>query len=97
MDRDMNITFKVYGRIRDITKSSDVSIAVSENCTLAEAINELIIKYPNLYDLLYHDSKVHSFYTILKNNSEEIDRNELANVDLNDGDLITLLPFIAGG
>ena len=69
----------------------------AEGQTVGQIFDGLIEKYPGLKDnLLGEDGGLHKFINVYKND-EDLRYLELLDTDLQDGDVISILPAVAGG
>ena len=95
----MRIVFRLFGQLRSVLENkTEVVVELdSEKITILEAIEKLVIKHPELNDLLFTGKKIHSFYNIMINN-RTIHHEELSTYFIeNKQTEISILPFVAGG
>lgn len=93
----MIIGIHCFGQIRTLTKERIIELDVAENSTIISVIDEFVKRFGDTMErLLYNEGKIRDFYTI------QIDKNHVKNEDfedynLQDGQTIAIIPFIAGG
>ena len=81
--------------LRQFTEQSD-SVEVSGG-TVGEALQDLTTRYPNIKKNLFNDQgKLRSFVNVYVND-EDIRYQKGATTPVKDGDVVSIVPAIAGG
>lgn len=81
----MQITFRLFANLRQITGTARCTIELSEGATLHQAVEHLVSRYP-----LLDGQQALWNYAVNQTHVEE-------NTALHDGDLVSIFPYIAGG
>ncbi len=93
----MKISIQCFGQLRTITKKRYVEIEVEEKTSILKAIEQFKNEYGKSVErLLYNDGKIREFYFIQLDNSN-IENNELDEIFVNNDQIISIIPFVAGG
>jgi MoaD family protein len=88
-------TLRIPTPLRPYTEGqSEVQVSVN---TVAEAINELLKRYPALRPHLYNDQEQLRSFVNLFVNDDDIRNLDGVQTPLKDGDRLMILPSIAGG
>jgi MoaD family protein len=88
-------TLRIPTPLRPYTEGqSEVQVSVN---TVAEAINELLKRYPALKPHLYNDQEQLRSFVNLFVNDDDIRNLDGVQTPLKDGDRLMILPSIAGG
>ena len=93
----MKVSIQCFGQLRSITKERYVEIDVDAQTSVLKALELFTEKYgEGIEKLLYREGKIRDFYFIQvdKNN---VENHELNNILVQDGQIISIIPFIAGG
>ena len=90
----MTITMHVPTILRSLTKNNK-TIATSGYSVL-DAIEQVEQQYPGIKERLIFENEVHRFMNIYVNDNDIRFSDNLA-TPLKDGDIITILPAVAGG
>jgi MoaD family protein len=88
------ITIKVPALWKPITQASHVEV---QACTVADALQELIKRYPHLGSQLFTEEKEVSDAIHLFVNNEHIRFHGGLDAPLHDGDEVYIVPMISGG
>ena len=92
----MKITVKVFATLRDVM-DKEVELELVENTTISGLLEVLSGRYAGLRDELFDASgALKKYVNILKNGRNVYFLKDLQTV-LEDGDIITLFPPVAGG
>ena len=96
----MNIKVKLTSTIKDLAGYGEVTIRCTGKVTVAELLDilvkqfgEKIIGKSNEYQWLHHGAD----YIVIAINDVVVDSEKLNQIEIDDGDILTLLPAISGG
>jgi molybdopterin converting factor small subunit len=93
----MIINIHCFGQVRTLTKERVVEINVRDNAPIPYVLDEFVKKYgETLERLLYNEGKLRDFYTIQVDKTH-VKKENFEDYDLQDGQTIAIIPFIAGG
>lgn len=94
---NMKISIQCFGQLRTITKERYVELEVEEKTSIFKAIEQLKNKYGKSVErLLYNDGQIREFFFIQVDNSN-IEHDELDEIFVEEGQIISIIPFVAGG
>ncbi len=92
----MKVTIKSFARFREIL-GSETTEEVVEGTTLAALLEEIGRKNPKIHTAIYQEDGALRGYVILMKNRKRVNREEIAEITLSEGDEIALYPPVAGG
>ena len=93
----MIIYVHCFGQIRTLTKERMVEMTLINQTSIPAALDEFVKMYGDaLEELLYNEGKLRGFYSIQVDKEHVKDEN-LEDYNLQDGQTIAIIPFIAGG
>ncbi|MHA1552506.1 MAG: MoaD/ThiS family protein [Candidatus Heimdallarchaeaceae archaeon] len=93
----MIVNIHCFGQIRTLTKERMVEMNIRDNVTISYVLDEFVKKYGETMEkLLYNEEKIRDFYTI-QIDMKLVKNEELEDFNLQDGQTIAIIPFIAGG
>ncbi|MCG3223584.1 MAG: MoaD/ThiS family protein [Candidatus Heimdallarchaeota archaeon] len=93
----MIVNIHCFGQVRTLTKERVVEMNVRDNATIPHVLDEFVKKYGETLDrLLYNEGKIRDFYTI-QVDKKHVKNEDFEDYDLQDGQTIAIIPFIAGG
>ena len=93
----MKIRFECFGRVRSIVGNKVIILELENTTTVEEAIRMFAKKFgPELEGLLFNNGRFASFFSV-QIDSKPLDSSKLSEITLNDGQTISLVPFVAGG
>ena len=92
----MTITIEFNGQLRQLTQATSIERALNDGATVADALKTLRDEYDDTFrSILYDDTGEVSTTTLILLKDEPVTRDPWP--VLSDGDVITILPPIAGG
>jgi len=96
----MNVKVLLTSTIRELAGCSEVNVKCFNRTTVAEILEILVKKFgekivgkSNEYQWLHHGAD----YIIIAVNDVVVDSEKLDQIEIENGDIITLLPTISGG
>jgi molybdopterin converting factor small subunit len=93
----MKVSIQCFGQLRTITKDRYIEVEITENTTILKALELFTKKFgESIENLLYRDGKVRDFYFI-QLDKRNVENTELGNIIVEDDQVISIIPFIAGG
>jgi molybdopterin synthase sulfur carrier subunit len=92
----MKVTVKSFARFREIL-GSEITEEVSEGTTFVALLDQISVRFPKIRTALYQEDGSLRGYVILMKNRKRVNREEIAEITLADGDEIALYPPVAGG
>ncbi|MDO9539944.1 MAG: ubiquitin-like small modifier protein 1 [Methanocalculus sp.] len=92
----MKITIKAFARFREIF-GSEKTEEMAEGSTLAALLDNITTGNQTARRALFEDNGALRGYVILMKNRKRVNREEIAEIILADGDEIALYPPVAGG
>jgi len=96
----MKIRFRLFANFREAAKQKDVEIAVSDatdgGATISDAIKALLARYPAMETMLYQDGHLKQYVNVLLN-GQTVKGDQIASVNVKEGDEIALFPPVSGG
>jgi len=94
----IRIEVRFYAYFREITGKYSESIILEEGSTINDALKLIIDKYGDHMRrfILNDEGQIRNNITIAIN-AQKIDRAHLGDYTLNDGDVLVIIPPIAGG
>ncbi|MCK4895863.1 MAG: MoaD/ThiS family protein [Candidatus Heimdallarchaeota archaeon] len=93
----MIVNIHCFGQIRTLTKEKIVEMNIRDNATIPYVLDEFVKKYGETMEkLLYNEGKIRDFYTI-QVDKKHVKNEEFEDYNLQDGETIAIIPFIAGG
>jgi len=93
------ITIRLFAALRDAVGGRTAVLPLMECTTVRHAIETLTSRHAKLVSLLYKDQEadeLNDFYHILVN-GKAIERQGGLDMELRDGDVISILPPVGGG
>ncbi|WP_455463293.1 ubiquitin-like small modifier protein 1 [Candidatus Hodarchaeum mangrovi] len=95
--RRIQVKARFFGQFKYITKKREILISLTLNTTVNLLLNALIDQFPELNQQLFDDQlNLHSWIIILIN-GHNINIYDGLNTSLNNGDIISIFPPVAGG
>ena len=93
----MNVSIQCFGQLRTITKERYVKLKVEENSSILHVITCFKDKFGDKVErLLFNDGKLREFYFIQIDNTN-IDIDKLDEIIVSNDQIISIIPFVAGG
>lgn len=92
----MKITIKAFARFREIF-GPEKTEEIAEGSTLAALLDSITAGNQTARTALFEDNGLLRGYVILMKNRKRVNREEIAEIILADGDEIALYPPVAGG
>jgi molybdopterin synthase sulfur carrier subunit len=91
----MSVKVRIPTPLRPVTKNQEEVEAAG--ATLRAALDDLEAKYPGLKDRLLDDKGKLRRYINVFHNDEDVRFGKALDTELRDGDLLAIVPAIAGG
>lgn len=92
----MTITIEFHGQLRQLTQATSIHRDVTEGADVSTVLKTLRDEYDdNFRSILFNDAGEISSTTLILFSDEPVERDPWPT--LSDGDVITILPPIAGG
>ncbi len=93
----MKVTVRFYAHLRDLTgKKSPIELNLEEDATISQVLEELLKDLKIKTTLLDDNQEIKSDITLLKN-GREIKFLDGLDTTLDEGDIISVFPIVAGG
>lgn len=92
----MMIRFRLFANFREAAKQKDVDVAVSGGNTISDAIKALLARYPAMEPMMFQDGRLKQYVNVLLN-GQAVKGDQVAMIDVKEGDEIALFPPVSGG
>jgi molybdopterin synthase sulfur carrier subunit len=93
----MRITTRFFAFLREMAGRETDEVTVAEGATIHDFLKVLREKYSGIFDRIFQADGLLKPGFAIALNGETVDREGWGNISLKDGDLVVILPPIAGG
>ncbi|MFW6006210.1 MAG: MoaD family protein [Candidatus Bipolaricaulota bacterium] len=94
----MEVSLKIYFSFRNrLDDKGKITLEVPETATVGKALNEFTERFPDFEDEIYEEPGEIRRFIQIRVNQKSLTGIEGLNTELNEGDVIQILPKLGGG